>query len=304
MSRWSPAPRILDDPNDPLYQQFLAIPSPGDGLNLTPIQLCILFRRSPAERHTRASEVFGRAYLNNTSGGLIKSRLRNSPIINNITNQHLQAVGMTRAQIPRFASGGTAPRPRRRAAMRPAAPVRALSIAPVVVPAMAPVVNAGAIVPAAAILPAAADAAQSEASTGLFVVAWEPNFDGPNFKAYLDTLDISGMVHFGTKDSTKYGVMEVNPIGMGWASFVGQVKDTIERMPGFRELRKDSRFRFEKVELRYYADEDFEVETKVAVVPMVRNKTVRHRVMDVVVGVMSQLPRDYFMVAVGLEFNQ
>ena len=42
----------------------------------------------------------------------------------------------------------------------------------------------------------------------------------------------------------------------------------------------------------------------VTVVPMVRNKTVRHRVMDVVVGVMSQLPRDYFMVAVGLEFNQ
>ena len=91
---------------------------------------------------------------------------------------------------------------------------------------------------------------------------------------------------------------------MGWASFVGQVKDSIERMPGFRELRKDSLFRFENVELRYYADEDFEVETKVTVVPMVRNKTVRHRVMDVVVGVMSQLPRDYFMVAVGLEFNQ
>ncbi|PVH81809.1 hypothetical protein DL98DRAFT_587124 [Cadophora sp. DSE1049] len=280
MPRWVAAPRIPNNPNDPLYQQFLAIPATGTGLNLTSIQLCILFRRSPAERYARASEVFGPPYQNNTSGGLIKSRLRTSSLINNITNQHLQAVGMTRAQIPRFASGGV--RQKTNAIPLP----------------------------------------QAEFSTGLFDVAWKPLMDGEKFRSYVQNLDISGMVHFGTRTSLKTGTMEVKPLSLTYAGFVGQVRDAVLSLSAFQELPDDCRLRINSIELRYYADpndadvddevdegadaeeEEYPALTRVTIFPISRKRESRCSVMDVVIGVMTQLPADDYMVVVGLELRE
>lgn len=229
---------------------------------------------------------------------------------------------MTRAQIPRFASGGTGPRPSRssrprqrqggrrlrrsRATLRPAA-IAPPVLAPVLAPA--PVVQvAAAIVPTvAATVPddAIPNPVDTASKPGPFIVSWEPEFNGPLFKSYIANLDISGMVHFGTRNSIKIGSMEIprieNP--MSWTGFVEQVRDAVVSMPGFRELPGACKVRLERVEFRYYADEGFEKEMGVTVVPMVRDRGVRREVMDLVKGVMENLPRGYFMVAVGLEFR-
>ena len=234
---------------------------------------------------------------------------------------------MTRAQIPRFASGGTGPRPSRssrprlgqggrrsrrsRATLRPAA-IAPPVLAPATAPAPAPVVQvAAAIVPTvAATVPdddiPDPDPIDTASKSGPFIVSWEPDLNGPNFKSYIANLDISNMVHFGTRDSIKVGSMEMPPIEnpMSWTGFVEQVRDAVLSMPGFRELPDgECKVRLERVEFRYYADEGFEMEMGVTVVPMVRDRVVRREVMDLVKGVMENLPRGYFMVAVGLEFR-
>ncbi|KAL5324616.1 hypothetical protein ACEPPN_009162 [Leptodophora sp. 'Broadleaf-Isolate-01'] len=106
ITRWAPPPPLVPDLNDPLFAEFLAIPIFGTGLNLTPRQIALLGRVSPAERHARASEIYSKL-------GLLQARLRPdrpdltvNNIIDQITDADFLHTGMTRETLPKFASGG------------------------------------------------------------------------------------------------------------------------------------------------------------------------------------------------------
>ncbi|KAK0099380.1 hypothetical protein ONS96_008410 [Cadophora gregata f. sp. sojae] len=87
------APRVPDDVNEPVYQEFLAIPSTGTGLDLTYRQLCILIRRSPAERNARASAIFSRGSKSvKNPGGIIYYRMRDHDLLAHLTESEIKDV--------------------------------------------------------------------------------------------------------------------------------------------------------------------------------------------------------------------
>ncbi|KAG4442105.1 hypothetical protein IFR05_002391 [Cadophora sp. M221] len=106
MSRWAPAPALNRDKNDPLLREFQAIPATGTGLDLTSRQLALLARATPAERHVRASKMYSKLGLPFHRFRPDRPNLNINYEFDRIADADFRHCGITRAQLPRFASGG------------------------------------------------------------------------------------------------------------------------------------------------------------------------------------------------------
>ncbi|KAH7408007.1 hypothetical protein BKA64DRAFT_640918 [Cadophora sp. MPI-SDFR-AT-0126] len=97
------------DESHPLWSIYQNIPL-GDGADLTNLEILVLCRVSPAERHERASKWFAKDKFSLIYSRFAPDRPPKTPDLNDkfdsLTREDFKAAGISWADMPLFASGG------------------------------------------------------------------------------------------------------------------------------------------------------------------------------------------------------